>query len=55
MKYTYNELVDMMFEAGCNLADLAIGNMMDIVEEETGKFPNWDDVVEDWIVKKCIG
>ena len=52
---TYSELVTRMEKAGNNLAEVAIGSMMDIVEEETGRFPDWDDEAEDWVIKNCIG
>ena len=50
---TYSELLDLMFSKGCNLADVALGSMMDIVEEETGVFPSWSDPVPDWILENC--
>ena len=53
--YTFSKLVDIMEASGCNLADLAIGRMMDIIEEQTGKFPNWEDIAPNWVVKNCIG
>lgn len=53
--YTFSELEDEMRKAGCNLADIAIGRMMVIIEEETGKSPNWDDVAPDWVVRNCMG
>lgn len=52
---TFNELVDMAMVAGNNLADLAIGRMMDIIEEETGVWPDWNDVAPEWVVKQIIG
>lgn len=51
---TYSELLDVMYENGNNLADVALGRMMIIVEEETGKFPNWSDIVPEWIIKNCL-
>lgn len=50
---TFSQLVDLMESRGCNLADVAIANMMDIIEEETGKWPNWDDIAPEWVVKQC--
>lgn len=52
---TYNDLVEKMEALGCNLAEVAIGRMMDIVEEETGRFPDWNDKAPEWVVKNCIG
>lgn len=52
--YTYSELENKMRKNGNNLADVAIRRMMDIVEEKTGNFPNWNDTVPEWIVKICL-
>ena len=54
-QYTFSELEDIMRKAGCNNADYALGDMMDIVEEETGSWPNWDDIAPEWVVKNCLG
>ena len=51
---TYSELLDIMYKDGNNLADVAMGRMMNIVEEETGNFPNWSDIVPEWILKNCL-
>ena len=53
MKYTYHQLVERMEDMGCNLAEVAVGRMMDIVAEQTGYFPNWDDMAPDWVVNNC--
>lgn len=52
--YTYDQLVNLMRENGSNLADVAIGRMMIIVEEETGVFPDWSDIAPDWVVNNCL-
>ncbi len=52
---TYAELTEKMEKAGNNLAEVAIGRMMDIVGDETGNYPDWDDQAEDWVIKECIG
>lgn len=52
--YTYDKLVNLMRENGSNLADVAIGRMMIIVEEETGVFPDWSDIAPDWVVANCL-
>lgn len=50
---TYTELLEWEEEkTNNNLADVALGRMMIIVEEETGKFPSWDDEVPKWILDK---
>ena len=33
-----------------NLADIALVNMMDIIEEETGNWPDWEDEVPQWVL-----
>lgn len=53
IEYTYRELLEIMNRRGCNQADVAIGRMMDIVEEETGCWPGWDDKAPEWVVKNC--
>ena len=52
--YTYDQLVNIMYENGSNLADVAIGRMMTIIEEETGVFPDWNDIAPDWVVNNCL-
>ncbi len=54
-EYTYEELADAMKEKGTNMADVAIGRMMNIVETETGRFPDWDEKAPDWVVKQAMG
>lgn len=49
---TYSQLLDWAFEnTNMNLADVALGSMMDIVEEQTGKYPSWNDQVPEWILQ----
>ena len=48
---TYSELLSRAEEGGANCADVALGRMMDIVEEESGTFPNWDDEAPEWILE----
>lgn len=52
---TFSDLVEKMEALGCNLAEVAIGRMMVIIEEETGRFPDWNDEAPAWVVKNCIG
>ena len=54
-KYTFSQLEAIARERGANLADVAIGRMMDIIEEETGRWPNWSDVAPEWVVRQMIG
>ncbi len=48
---TYSKLLSKAENDGMNCAETALGRMMDIVEEETGKWPNWNDEVPEWILK----
>ena len=52
---TYSDLVEIMESHGANLAEVAIGRMMDIVGEETGTWPNWSDIALEWVVRNCLG
>lgn len=52
---TYAQLADRMVRNGNNLAEVAINRMMVMVEEDTGIFPDWDDIAPDWVIKNCIG
>lgn len=54
-RYTFSELATIMKNHGANLADVAIGRMMDIIEEETGSWPNWSDEAPEWVVRNCLG
>lgn len=54
-RYTFSELVKIMESHGANLAEVAIGRMMDIIEEETGTWPNWSDEAPEWVVSNCLG
>jgi len=54
-KYTFHELVDIAMERGANCADLAIGRMMDEIEEETGHWPGWNEEAPEWVVRLTIG
>ena len=53
--YTFSQLVNQMERLGNNLADVAVGRMMDVIFEETGKYPNWNDTAPEWVVKNCLG
>lgn len=53
--YTFHELLEIMEANGNNLADIALGRMMDEIEDETGEFPAWYDIAPDWVVRNCLG
>lgn len=54
-EYTYRQLIERMERKGNNLAEVAVGRMMDIIEEQTGTYPDWGDIAPDWCVRNCIG
>lgn len=47
---TYSRLLAKAEQDGNNCAEVALGRMMDIVEEQTGSWPNWNDQVPEWIL-----
>lgn len=49
---TYSDLLDRIDEMGLSCGDIALGRMMDIVEEQTGKWPSWEDKAPAWILKQ---
>lgn len=53
MGKTYQQLLECLEQKGVNLAEIAIGRMMDIVEEQTGVYPNWNDEAPEWVVNNC--
>ena len=53
-RYTYRTLLAEMQRRGANFAEVAIGRMMSIVEEETGNFPEWSDTPPDWVLRNCL-
>ena len=55
MDVTFKQLVKRMQNKGNNLAETAVGRMMDIVYEDTGTYPEWTDKAPEWVVKNCIG
>lgn len=52
--YTYNDLLEVMESRGANLAHVSLGRMMDMVEEDTGKWPRWSDIAQPWVVDVCL-
>ena len=47
---TYREIAAALWETGDTLADTRVAGLMDSVEEETGLFPDWDEVPPDWLL-----
>ena len=54
-KWFYSDLLAEMQRRGDNLADVALGRMMDIVEEEPGEYPSWSDAAPEWVVRNALG
>lgn len=52
--FTFLELVEYLEDQGNNLAEVAIGRMMDDIEAETGRWPSWDDIVPEWILSIAL-
>ena len=50
-RITFLELVDRLEEQGANLAEIAVGRIMDDIEFETGRFPDWNDPVPDDVLR----
>lgn len=48
---TYAELLEMAESCGMNNAQVALGRMMDQVEEDAGEWPAWSDPVPEWILE----
>lgn len=53
--FTWRQLEEKLRKAGNNQADVAIGRMMDIVEEETGEWPDYGDIAPAWAVRNVLG
>lgn len=52
---TYAELLEQLAGKGNNLAEIALGSMMAMVEEDTGTFPSFDDKAPKWVIDNCLG
>lgn len=52
--FTFSELVEYLENRGDNLAEVAIGRMMDDIEAETGLWPKWTDPVPEWILSIAL-
>ncbi len=55
-QYTFSQIDDAITRTGNYTSRLlrsqALGIMMDSIEEDTGKFPAWDDIAPEWIVNQ---
>lgn len=52
--FTWRQLEEKLRKAGNNQADVAIGRMMDIVEEETGERPDYGDIAPARVVRNVL-
>ena len=48
-KMTYRDVLRIASKNN-NCAEIALGQMMDIVEEQTGVFPDWSDKAPAWVL-----
>lgn len=48
---TYNEILNKAYARGDNCAEVALGRMMDEVELDTGRFPDWNDEAPEWVLE----
>lgn len=48
---TWSDLEELLNHRGANLAYLALGHIMDDIEDETGHWPNWDDPVPEDVLR----
>ena len=47
---TYREIAALLSEDGDIFGDMRIEAIMDTVEEETGIYPDWDEIPPDWLL-----
>ena len=47
---TYREIAAALSAAGDCLGDVRICSVMDAVAEETGIYPDWDEVPPEWLL-----
>ena len=47
---TFRELLERVEQTN-NCADIALADMMDIIEEQTGVWPEWTDEAPEWVLK----
>lgn len=47
---TFRELLEIVEQTN-NCGSMALANMMDIIEEQTGEWPEWTDEAPEWILK----
>lgn len=50
---TYRELAHALNESGYTMADAAIDLMKGLIEEETGIWPDWDEIAPKWVILSC--
>lgn len=50
---TYAEIAGSLYEKGYTMADAATERMMDLVQDETGIWPDWDEPAPTWVIVAC--
>lgn len=50
---TYKEIAAALFEKGYTMADAAVERMKDLVQDETGIRPDWDEPTPTWVAVSC--
>ena len=48
---TYTQIAEVLEKRGTNVGYLAVGRMMDYIEKQTGKWPDWDDEAPEWVIQ----
>lgn len=47
---TYKEIAAALFDKGYVMAGDAVDLMMGLIEEETGIWPDWDEIAPHWVL-----
>lgn len=50
---TFAELARAMYAAGYTMADAAVDRMKDLIQDETGIWPDWDEPAPTWVIAAC--
>lgn len=50
---TYAEIARALFNKGYTMADAATDRMMDLVQDETGIYPDRDEPAPEWVIAAC--
>ena len=47
----WQEIAEALEASGVNLGWLALGRMMDQAEEDSGRWPDWEDQAPAWVLR----